>query len=208
RTVVLSCIPKGCSLRNVLSQVCGGPLERLAFHDSELPSLELVFIFPEDAYKFYSYCNNTGHFVINGVKVKTDWALGSTTDAKCHQPAISKGLMNEITQLGSRRILIFAQTVPRKVLVSNKKLFYPDPELHFSTCLDIKQIKKEFSHYGEVVYLGPIISRKLSFSVHFSDIRSAIMAKRDCEREGTLMNSKYGQWSIWFARDVTDKPCI
>ncbi|KAG2734342.1 hypothetical protein G9P44_002348 [Scheffersomyces stipitis] len=206
RVVVISGIPHNTEVNSILAQVCGGPLERLVYKDNS--ALELFFIFPEQANQFYKYVNGSGLFIVNGKPLKVEWADKSNTEdyTGLHSP-IPKSLMNDVVYYGSRRILIFAKFIPNKKLKSGTKMFYPDPEIHFSTDLNIAQIKQDFAKFGSIIEVGPVISRKLCFSLHFTDIRSAILAKSECELEGSAIHQKYGSWIIWYGRDTTDKPC-
>lgn len=207
RIIIVKNIVPNSGVNSVLSQVYGGPLERLVYkHNKKGPILELFFVYPQDAKRFFD-SGDSGLLVVNGRKLKLQWAGRNNSDQidKVH-PSVSKNLLKEIELYGSRRCLIFSKTVPGKIVRSDKKLFYPNPKIHYSE-LDIERIKHDFAGFGDIVTIGPVISRKLCFSIHYADIRSAIMAKRDCESQGSEMNAKYHSWSIFYGTDPTDKPC-
>jgi hypothetical protein len=208
RIIIVKNIVPNSGVTSILNQVYGGPLERLVYNaNKKSSSLELFFVYPEDAKRFLEF-GSSGMLVVNGRHLKLEWAGRSNSDLfdKIH-PTVSKQLLREIEHYGSRRCLIFSKPVPGKIVRSDKKLFYPNPKVHFSRELDIEKIKQDFTAFGDIINVGPVISRKLCFSIQYTDIRSAIMAKRDCESEGSDMNIKYGSWSIWYGTDTADKPC-
>ena len=208
RIIIVKNIVPNSGVTSILNQVYGGPLERLVYNASKKSStLELFFVYPEDAKRFLEY-GSSGMLVVNGRHLKLEWAGRSNSDLfdRFH-PAVSKQLLREIEHYGSRRCLIFSKPVPGKIVRSDKKLFYPNPKLHFSRELDIDKIKLDFTAFGDIINVGPVISRKLCFSIQYTDIRSAIIAKRQCETPGSDMNIKYASWSIWYGTDTADKPC-
>lgn len=192
-----------CGMNDVLSQVCGGPLEKVVKYDqctSEV--LEIHFIYPSHAHKFYNYTNTTGFFVVNGHKLRVDWV-------PCPEHAIvKKSLMHDVKVYGARRCLIFSKEIPGKPLRRLNSIYYPSPTLNYSPDLCIETIKRNFSDFGALVGITSIISSKLSFSLHFFDIESAIFAKSECEEEGTDLHAKYKSWSIQYGKDPTEKTCM
>lgn len=209
RVLVISKIPSTVGINGILSQICGGPLERIVFHKRSISStIEVFFIFPEHAKRFYTYCQTTGLFVVHGARPRVEWADEYNTESfNMLHMSVSKHLLNEVLHFGARRTLIFAKIVPGKVLRNDQKLFYPDPQSHFTKDLDISRIYEDFLQYGEIIDLGPVVSRKICFSIHYTDIRSAIIAKRECETPSTEIYKKYGDWSVWYGKDCTDKWC-
>lgn len=206
RVLVIRNLLSQTGLNSVLSQVHGGPLERVVYHQNRI---ELYFVFPEQAKRFFLYGTQTGLFVVNGSALRLEWASSSNAEnLDAHHPAVQKNVLQEIVQSGSRRSLIFAQAVEGKPIRNDKKLFYPDPSTHFSLGLDIAKIKQDFSTFGQVQCILPVISRKLCFSLSYADVRLAIIAKRECETSGTFMHGLYGKWTVWYGKDCTDRPCI
>lgn len=210
RVVVIKDITGMCGAKSVVSQICGGPLERIVFHEHKKDStIELYFIFPEHAKKFYNYGTSTGLLVLNGGFLSLEWANRTNThDFEHYHPSVPKYLMNEISFYGARRCLIFSKSVPDKLTRHSYVMHYPSPRTHLSKDLDIEEIKKDFAAFGEIIDIASVISRKLCFCLNFADIRSAIIAKKECELEGSLFNSKYNNWSIWYGKDPTDRPCL
>lgn len=210
RVIVVSNIPKKTGVNGVLSQVCGGPLERVIFYENAIrPRMELYFIFPEHAVKFYNFGRNTGQLIVNGTRLVLEWADRTNTDnLGTHHPLVPRYLLHHIVKNSSRRCLIFAKMVVGKTIKNDRSLHYPNPTKNFSKNLDIRQVRHDFSNFGHITQIGSIISRKLCFSLHFSDIRYAILAKSECEKPGSVMNAKYEGWKIWYGRDITDTPCF
>ena len=210
RVVVIKDMIKTCGAKSIISQICGGPLERIVFHEHKQGLImELYFIFPEHAKNFYNFGSNTGLLILNGERLAIEWANRTNTNEveHCH-PFVPKYLMHEINYYGARRCLIFSKTVPDKLTRRSHTMHYPSPKTHLSKDLDIEEIRKDFAAFGEIIDIASVISRKLCFCLHFADIRSAILAKKECELEGSLFNSKYNNWSIWYGKDPTDKPCL
>lgn len=209
RAIVIRNIPPNTSAGSILAQVCCGALEKLIFRPhKEHPSLELYFIFPDQAKRFYDFATKTGLFKINGAYIDTQWANKTNTeDMSVSHPPVPKYLIKEIVHGSARRVLVFSKVIPEKAMQNSTTMHYPSPQTHLTKDFDISLIKKDFSQYGEIIEFGAVISRKLCFSIHFADVRSAIIAKREVESEGLLMNSKYFGWSLWYGKDPTDKPC-
>lgn len=210
RIVLIKDVITSCGAKSIISQVCGGPLERIVFHEHKKGSMmELYFIFPEHAKSFYKFGSNTGLLVLNGERLSLEWANRNNSHEVeyCH-PLVPKYLMQEINYYGARRCLIFSKTIPDKLTRHSHAMHYPSPRTHLSRDLDIEEIRKDFAIFGEIIDIASVISRKLCFCLHFADIRSAIIAKKECEHEGSLFNSKYSNWSIWYGKDPTDKPCL
>lgn len=204
RIIILKGLPKTSSINGILNRVCGGPLERIVFHDNrETPSVELYFIFPKDAQRFYSY-GHTGLFVYNGSRLLFEWANESNTeDISLVHPKILRSLMAQVYH-GATRSLLFSKEIPTKVIFQNSN----DPGTNYSKDFNITIVKRDFSSLGNVIDISPIISTRLSFCIHFSDIRSSIVAKKQCETKGTKFNEKYKKWNIYYGKDITNKPCL
>ncbi|EMG49391.1 hypothetical protein G210_5845 [Candida maltosa Xu316] len=203
RCVVLSNINDSMSLNSVLQQVCGGPLEKLVV----LPNgkIELYFIFPEHAKQFYTYGRATGLLMVNGMKLRVEWLNDENNPVNY---TLSKSLMTDILQNGCRRCLIVSKNVPGKRIRNGDKMFYPEPDIHYSGNLNLEEIMNDFIRFGKIIDIGSVISRKLCFSVFYYDIRCAILAKNELETIGTELNKKYKDWSIWYGKDITDKACF
>lgn len=208
RVIIISGIPKDFGINMVLSQVCGGPLEQVMMKSQELfNTLKLCYIFAADARLFYEYAHRSGQFQFHGITPSIEWANPRNIDDYIYLEPLPRYLIHQVTNLSSRRVLILTKKVLHKKTRSDNRLYYPNPATHLSVDFDIKDVKHDFSAFGEVLEIGSVVSRKLCFSVHYADIRSAIIAKSECDTEDSVMHKKYSQWKIWFSKDITDKPC-
>lgn len=208
RALILKNFSVNTSTDSIISQITCGPLEKLNYrHHPANPTLEIHFVLSEGARKFYNYCTTTGFVVVDGKRLEVEWANESNTEDTTGSMGVPKYLFNEIVHGSARRVLICLKIVPHKPLNHLSLTDFPNPELHLSKDFDIDLIKHDFSKYGEIVEFGAVISRKLCFSIHFTDIRSAILAKTDLENKDSMMNAKYHDWFFWYGKDPTDKPC-
>lgn len=203
RVLIFTGLPSCTGISSIISQVCCGPLEKIVATSDRL---ELYYIFPEHAKEFHDYVNNTGLFRVNGNRLQMEWANKANTDDSL--APIPKLLLKEVTYGSARRILIFSKIVPQKTLRDPSAMHYPTARTHLSKDLDIELIKSDFSQFGQIIEFGSVISRKLCFSIHFHDVRSAIAAKNEVETPGSMLNVKYLGWSLWYGKDPTDKACF
>ncbi|EGW32735.1 uncharacterized protein SPAPADRAFT_149868 [Spathaspora passalidarum NRRL Y-27907] len=205
RVVVLTNVDSSMGINSILQQVCGGPLEKVVQLNNG--HIELYFIFPEHAKQFYTYGRATGLLMVNGQRLRVEWWMNENENVNYHPP-ISKPLLMEIIQHGCRRCLILAKEVRGKQLRSGDKMFYPEPTIHYSQDLNIEDVKADFGRFGKILDIGSVISRKLCFSIFYSDVRSAIFAMNEIETGGSDLNKKYRDWFIWYGKDVTDRACF
>ncbi|KAF6063989.1 hypothetical protein FOB64_005573 [Candida albicans] len=182
RCVLLSNLNESMGLNSVLQQVCGGPLEKLTVLSNG--KIELFFIF-----------SNMQNNFIHMVKPRVNSTLSSS-------------LMSDILHNGCRRCLIISKNIPGKRIRNGDKMFYPEPDIHYSTNLNFEEIKNDFNKFGKVLDIGSVISRKLCFSIFYYDIRCAILAKQELDLIGSELNKKYKDWSIWYGKDITDRACF
>nr|WOG36219.1 uncharacterized protein [Candida metapsilosis] len=235
RCVVLSNLDSSMGINSVIQQVCGGPLEKVVRISNH--RVKLYFIFPQQAKQFYQYGSATGLLKVNGTKLGVSWgdedycedssdkkaedvenynftfgnfkakpsAKGSFLDPHLTLP---RALYNDILTNGCRRCLIVSKLIVGKKIRPGDKMFYPEPEIHYSQELQIQNIRQDFEPFGEIMDIGSVISRKLSFSVFYYDIRSAIKAKSEFETVGTNLHHKYKEWAIWYGKDITDRACF
>lgn len=203
RCVVLSNINESMGLNSILQQVCGGPLEKLVV----LPNgkIELYFIFPEHAKQFYTYGKATGLLMVNGIKLRVEWLNDENNLINFNLP---KSLMTDILQNGCRRCLIISRNIPGKRIRNGDKMFYPEPDIHYSGNLNLDEIRTDFVKFGKIIDIGSVISRKLCFSIFYYDIRCAILAKQELDQVGTELSKKYKDWSVWYGKDITDRACF
>ncbi|RCK54509.1 Sporulation-specific protein 2 [Candida viswanathii] len=203
RCVVLSNINESMGLNSIIQQVCGGPLEKLVV----LPNgkIELYFIFPEHAKQFYTYGKATGLLMVNGIKLRVEWLNDENNPVNF---TLSKSLMTDILQNGCRRCLIISKNIPGKRIRNGDKMFYPEPDIHYSGNLNLDEIRADFVRFGKIMDIGSVISRKLCFSIFYFDIRCAILAKQELDLVGSELSKKYKDWSVWYGKDITDRACF
>lgn len=221
RVAIFRNLPDGTGLQSILTQVQGGPLEKIVKLESQdgktlVKSLELHFINHQDAKNFITY-GRTRLFKINGQHLQPEWASKKVNDFSNQRiqliyeqiyPKNEKIYSHHGTAsigTGARRCLILKKNVMKKSKSGSRH--YPSPKSHLSP-LNVDEIKADFGKFGEIVDITPMISRKLCISVNFYDVRSAILAKESYEYPNSYLNSKYhSDWTMWYGRDITDKPC-
>ena len=127
----------------------------------------------------------TGLLMVNGVKLKVEWL---NDENNLVNSTLSSSLMSDILHNGCRRCLIISKNIPGKRIRNGDKMFYPEPDIHYSTNLNFEEIKNDFNKFGKVLDIGSVISRKLCFSIFYYDIRCAILAKQELDLIGSELN--------------------
>lgn len=228
RVLLLKNISPFVGIKSVISQVCGGPLQKIVVqsqgqeytkleasqryspYSRQHLSIELWFLRPDDALAFYHY-TRSGLFLINGFHHYLDWSpqhipLNSSTatgETVYHDPVPS-----DIEELMSKHEATRCLVIKKYIRKSRTQArHYPSPLDHFSA-LDIASIKKHFGEFGDIVEITPMVSKKLCLSIHYFDVEAAIMAKELFETPGDELNCQYKDWNIFYGKDPTDKPTI
>ncbi|ODQ44587.1 hypothetical protein PICMEDRAFT_74311 [Pichia membranifaciens NRRL Y-2026] len=212
KIVAITSIPKKMSVSALLTQIYGGPLEKIDlvrkdnyqfYNDESLYKLNqpvnwsevsifLHFNKNEDAKSFYQY-SKSGLFRVNDVHLKTVWIpnLGEERlyeDDEDETQSREESLLVSSLMTGeekARRVLVFKRPIfDKKSKLEKKKPGYPDPTINYSEDFDIEEIKKDFGDYGKLVEILPVVSRKLCFGVQYYDVRSAIRVKNVIQRGG------------------------
>lgn len=198
RVVALTNIHFKLSLSTLLSQICGGPLERIELQrrdrfQQDLPSLAynlletsetptnwtnidvlLYFHKPEDALEFYEY-SKTGMFLVNGQHIDTYWVTYEEVIGDETNILEKMNVRNE----KARRVLVFKKPVLNKRhRTAYERRHWPDPCSHFTKDFDYQQAVRDFGQYGGLVEVMPVISRKTCFGVQFMDVRTAMRVKQ------------------------------
>lgn len=205
RSVLLRGIPSNTAIGNVVSQIRGGALEKIVYHKTSDPSLEAHFLSAGKASLFLKYATETGLFMVNGTRLAVTWAPVCCEEASPHLPTF---IVEEVDYFHASRLLVLSQPVEGKVAKDcRSKKIYPVPEENFSTEFDAETIKWDFHKFGTIVEIMPVISKKLSVSIQFSDIRSAILAKKAFDKKDSAFSHKYSAWTLKYARDPSNKPC-
>ena len=210
KIVAITSIPKKISVSALLTQIYGGPLEKIDlvrkdnyqfYSDESLYQLNqpvnwsevsifLHFNKTEDARSFYQY-SKTGLFRVNDVHLKTVW-IPNLGEERLYEGDDDETQSREESLLVSslmagdekaRRVLVFKRPIfDKKSKLEKKKAGYPDPTINYSEDFDMEEIKKDFGDYGKLVEILPVVSRKLCFGVQYYDVRSAIRVKNVIQR--------------------------
>lgn len=205
KSIILERIPRNTGLGSILSQVCGGPLERVEVHrtgsDATLKRVELRFLTNEGARSFMKF-GRTNMFKINGIHLNPEW--GKCTDAKGYFTKGSSGDSFD-EDIGICRCLVL-----KKYITTNKKFKHGENIKGFiSDSLDVAEIKRDFGISGEILEIAPIVSRKLCISISYYSIDSAMRTMDDYENPNSYLHKKYFRhWAVWYGKDITDRPCI
>lgn len=212
RIVIFNDLPKNIGVGALLAQIGGGPLEKVMYsygdkHDSNNVSyVELHFLFPADAAHFMKFAR-FHLFKVNGVHLIPRWGQkdsGSPSDIQQYINPDLCGNIQNFDSTGARRCLIMKK-YSRKHKSLSKDL---NPKSHIYD-LDIQEIIKDFNQFGQILEISPLISRKICLQINFHDIRSAIEAVKSYETSNSYLNDRYSKdWSIWYGKDIVDKPCI
>lgn len=216
RVIHLHKMPTNTGLHSILSQVYGGPLEKVSVLKNEdstssVKCIQLHFATHDGARKFIEY-GRTNLFEVNGQHINVEWApqninVNSNANFECIKAFVDPK-KNEAREVrGARRCVILKRNSAndtalgsRRNLSSSKQFLHP---------LDVKELRKDFERFGEIVEITPMISRKLCISIHYYDVRSAISVIENYNQTNTYFNRKYhGDWTLAYGRDVTDRPCF
>ncbi|KAG7740164.1 hypothetical protein KL923_002005 [Ogataea haglerorum] len=238
RVVMLSNIHRNTSLTSIMSQIYGGPLEKVLLLDKSTLKekqydlgkqvnwdetlLHLYFQREEDALKFMNFAS-TGMFVVNGYHLHPSWiprsGIVNTEDYLCYH---EKDSLQSLEMMGgpesARRVLVLKKPVLAKSKLNShigsekKRASYPDPILNYSPDFDLNAIRTDFSQFGPIVEILPVVSRKLCFAVQYFDVQAAIAAKHAIQAKRNVsdnqMSVKYKDWYIWYGRDPADKAAL
>lgn len=190
------------NIPQILAQMCGGGLEKVVY-DGKKPLLQVHFLKRQAAENFFNYAQ-TGLFIVNGRKLKCKWLHELS-----HSPrpkALPDYVTYEIKCNGASRVLVLARVVSVPAVLSDIPR-RPQPEKHFQE-LNVEQVKWDLVQLGGIVDVVPLISRKVGIAVHFSDIRSAVLAMRAIKLKSSILHSKYYSWEVKYGKDPVDKPCF
>lgn len=179
RAVVLA-VHADSSLLAVLTQSCGGPLERVA-RTPDGTAIILEFLHAQNAAKFLRYVNE-GHCVVNGEVLSAQSAAPS--------------LAPESADADARRTLRLWRSTG-----------YYSGQTHLGLNLD--RLKATFGRTGTLVAIQPMFAKKyIAFAVHFDSIGSASRAKHLFDHSSSLFADFSPNWHLDYDRDPVDRPCI
>lgn len=204
RVVWLDARYESTNVAAVIASVTGGALEKVVVHDPPKNRVELHFLSPFNADRFIAHVGAAKTFSVNGSPVRVSWAPPAK-GLKLGHLALPKYIRAEIDKNSASRVIVMSRPVHRGV---RQKERYPDAREHFSSNFNIERLKWDLVQFGAVVEVTPMVSSKLSISVQFYDIRSAILAAHAIQLKSTLFYEKYNLWTIKYVRDVTSRPCM
>lgn len=202
--VLLKDIPENTGLESIISQIKGGPLKRITVindSDSDITNDSILFEFLHraDAIEFMKY-SSTNMFKVNGTHHQFIWDENCIKDDE-----ISHFSLPVESMKGPRktRCLILKSNYRKKIRRYNSRA--TSTILNF----DPEEIQIDFSMFGEIQTLTPIISRRLCISIVYMDIADSTKAMECLQNSTTYMHKKYyKKWTIWYGPDLTDQPCL
>lgn len=205
KVIIIGNIPSNTGIGSILSQVCGGPLEKIAVQTNEeqaLKRVELDFCTINAARSFMKY-GRTNMFKINGKHLSPEWR--KTPENKLSKSNRWEEQSSLELQSDFCRCLIM-----KKYINSGKGVRYSD--LYKQSPLeplDISEIKQDFEVFGDILEITPVVSRKLCISINFFAIESAVKAMKEYEDPTSVLHKSYfHNWAIWYGKDITDRPCV
>ncbi|SMN20210.1 similar to Saccharomyces cerevisiae YOR242C SSP2 Sporulation specific protein that localizes to the spore wall [Maudiozyma saulgeensis] len=201
--VLIKHIPQEVGIDSVVSQIKGGPLRQISCTTTSQECKEVIFdfIYPQDATEFLKYAN-TSLFKVNGIRLQACWYDDNENKEKHLAHLLPLTTKNKDTQI--TRCLILKKNGKRRVVkkysgISSNSLLPFDPQ----------DMRNDFSVFGELQGLTPIISRRLCVSVLFMDVFSAMQAMQSLLDTNSFLHKKYYKtWAIWYGPDQTEQPCL
>lgn len=192
-------------INSLLSQVCGGPLEKvvLSGHNFREPTLDLWFLKSSDAYEFLNY-SYSGLFLVNGFHIKANWAPHSEGCNIYHSKPDPK-IEEEMIFKGASRCLILKKYINKK---SANRKNYPAPLKNYSDDLKLDEMQQDLNKFGKILEISPVISKKLCIAIYFYETESSISAKREFDNKEGEFYEKYKDWTFWYGIDPCDRPCL
>lgn len=204
--ILLTNIPKETGLESIIAQVKGGPLRQIlvsneSLFPKSLSEVVLDFLKPGDADEFMHY-GKTNLFKVNGLCLNVEWK-------ECELPEYSYFFQSMLpytfyNDSKVSRCLILKKYSKRRILKRHNK-YSENSIVEF----DVEDLKRDFSVFGDLQRIVPIISRKLCVSVIYLNIDDAIRAMQNYEDMNSKLHKKYFKtWAMWYGTDSTDQPCI
>lgn len=172
---------------------------------SNLRIIQAHFFQAKDARSFYNF-TKTGRFLVNGQIYFPHWANAGIANIY----TLPKMIHDEMVYNGARRCL----TLSRKAnSLNNNESICGDVGTklkHYNVRLNtsIDKIKRDFSKYGLIIAVCPLIAPTVSLSIQFADVRCAIRTKKLFERQSdSALSRGYAGWVISYGKDPTDRKC-
>ena len=194
-------IPKDTGITSIISQISGGPLKQITVTQNKdkkrsLKEVQIEFKNKRGAESFMKYgCKP--HFKINGMHLEPQWSL-------FHYSEESQSNFNIYNSKEVSRALVLKRQSPKLKRYSqckeSKTPLFP---------LNICDIINDFSKFGKIISVVPVVSRKLCISIFYMDIQSSINAIETYHKEGSPLFLKYSRvWLVCFGKDIVDTPSL
>lgn len=202
RVVTIEGMSRHTSPAVLIAAISGGPLEKVVFHRERTPMLEAHFLRADGATKFLR-SSQSGELNVHGRRLLVKWAGGLARGVP-----LASYIREEIELSGASRVLVLSKPIAHKRKDHSSKRRYPNAADNFSGDLNLDAIKWDFVQFGGIVEVSPVISTKLSLSIQFTDIRSAILAMNTLRLHSLLLYFKYKAWNHRYECDVTNRPSM
>ncbi|CCK67982.1 Ssp2p KNAG_0A02930 [Huiozyma naganishii CBS 8797] len=203
KCIVIDNIPSDTGINSIVSQIRGGPLTKIILESdsanrNQAVKLRLQFLSCQDSNKFMQSAKS--HlFQVNGAKLQPFW----DDNEQCTDNDVLTYNKND-SEGGVTRCLILKQVVPEK-----KASSFSRDKNSMLVDLDINEVRRQFSAFGSVQDITPVISRKLCLAIFYLNINSALQAMKSYQTPSSDLHELYSQsWSMWYGKDTTDRPCI
>lgn len=200
RVVVLRGIDASWDLMTVLSQVRGGPLEKVRkFKSDKETLLVLTFMVHDHAMLFLAFAK-TGLFAIHGTRLKVRLHKRHYTTGQEERQAV------QWMHNGATRIICLSKGYPARRAPPRDK--FPNPVEMFDCNVNVYKFWLDVAHFGTVIHIAPLFADQVAFSIHFADVESAVATMRAIERPDSLLRETFKGWFVNYGPDPTDRPCL
>lgn len=170
-------------------------------------ALNVHFLSATDAKHFMAYATDSSLLKFNGTGLSAQWAEEQNQKLRGYE--LSPHIADEVNHYNASRILILSHYMEGKTPISRAlKHRYPRPAENYTGDFNCNAIIVDFGQFGQIVEVTPVISSKLSVSIQFADIRSAILVMHTLNSSRSVLRAKYSLWSVKYARDITCKACF
>lgn len=228
RSIILSGFSKGTSASSILSLVRGGPLEKVTFVNGEAellgqgfhskdksgtfptyiryPAVVLSFLYPADALRFMEYATGSSLLRFHNKPLSAQWAYKWYIKSLRESP-LALHIIDEVLANKASRFVILSRSSRKTITDVPQGHKHPSAYGCFSVTFNCNELKFNFSQFGQIVEVTPILDRKLAVCIQFADIRSAILVMHTFKSKNSVLSVKYSLWNIQYLRDAADLPC-
>lgn len=194
-----------------------------------LKKVEITFMNPQDASQFMSF-GRTSMFRVNGIHIKPEWSNNDNDTQDNNKNFDYKNFLkddpNQLKEVSRCIILKKFSTCSDSTnnaqnhrhnndciaSLNSNPSHNPQDKDNGKTCrvnMNISELREDFGAFGSILEVTPIISRKLCFSISYQDVGSAVKAMHDFDNIYSSLHNKYfKKWTMWYGKDITDRPCL